>query len=41
MKNQSNKLYLKWKKSFRKQNIIKLTQENRKDMSGFLKKLIH
>lgn len=32
---------MKWKNSFKKQNIIKLTQENREDMNGSLKKLIH
>lgn len=25
---------MKWKNSFKKQNIIKLTQENREDMNG-------
>lgn len=32
---------MKWKKCFKKQNIIKLTQENREDMGGSLRKVIH
>lgn len=32
---------MKWKKSFKKQNVIKLTQGNREDMGGSLKKVIH